>query len=107
MKTYRSAFLVIVLGTILAAISTGCATAGSIPDSAFVQTVLNQVLPPGFEGDLQGNHDGFYFGTSIHLTIDLHGLKKVGDKWTWTSGGYTRSGFFSTGGIKLTPTPKT
>ena len=73
----------------------GCATGGAIPDSAFIQTILNQVLPPDFEGDLEGNHDGFYFGTSVHLSVDLRGLKKVGDRWTWTAGGYKRDGFFS------------
>jgi hypothetical protein len=94
---------ILILATAILSLS-GCATSGSIDEPQLIQTILNKVLPPGFEGDLDAQHDGFYFGTSVHLTINLHGLKKdPSGKWTWTSGGYKRSGFFSTGHVTLTP----
>jgi len=100
MKKMLSLLILAVLAT---GFMTGCASS-TLGDSQVIQSVLNDVLPPGFEGDLVGNHDGFYFGTSVHLNVDLHGLKKdASGQWTWRSGGYKRDGFFSTGGITLTP----
>lgn len=83
---------------------TGCATGGPVADSSLIQTVLDQVVPAAFEGDLRVDHTGHYFGTTITFNVDLKGLKKADGRWTWVSGGYTRSGVFSNGGITLTPT---
>ncbi len=85
---------------------TGCATGGPVADSGLIQTVLDQVVPANFEGDLNVHHTGHYAGTTISFDIDIKGLKKVNDHWTWVSGGYTRSGIFSNGGLTLTPTVK-
>ncbi len=79
---------------------------GCKDENAIIQNTLNQILPAGFEGDLKGNHDGFYFGVSVHLDVDMRGLKKVNGQWTWSEGGYKRSGFFSTGGVTLSPKVK-
>ncbi len=105
-KPHRIAalFTVICLLTSVLCFS-GCATANSSDPmiTQVIQKALDEILPPDFEGDFEGNHDGFYFGTSVHLKVDLKGLKKVDGRWTWRAGGYNRSGFFSTGGVKLTP----
>ena len=84
-------------------LTTGCATGGAVGDSSLIQTVLDQVVPANFEGDLRVDHTGHYFGTTITFNVDLKGLKKADGRWTWVSGGYTRSGVFSNGGITLTP----
>lgn len=96
----------LILATALLAVSlfsTGCQTTSGLSETPLIQMALDEVLPAGFEGDFEGQHDGYYFGTSVHLTIDLHGLKNTDGKWTWASGGYVREGFFSKGKIKLTP----
>ena len=85
---------------------TGCATGGPVNDSALIQKVLDQVVPPSFEGDLRVDHTGHYFGTTVSFNVDLKGLRKEGDQWKWDAGGYTRSGVFSNGGITLTPRAK-
>lgn len=92
-----------IIGAICLACLTGCAAGGAVDDSSLIQKVLDQVVPANFEGDLHVDHTGHYFGATITLKVDLRGLKKTGDRWTWASGGYTRSGVFSNGGIELTP----
>jgi hypothetical protein len=81
----------------------GCATfKEQVDDAGLIQTVLNNILPDDYTGGLEGRHDGYYFGTSVHLEFDLHGLQKKAGRWVWKSGGYERKGFFSQGGIRLT-----
>lgn len=93
-----------ILLTVAVLLLSGCISASkSADDFKIIQAALNVVLPPGFEGDLEGAHDGYYFGTSVHLEFDLKGLHQVGGRWTWASGGYKRKGFFSQGAITLTP----
>lgn len=89
----------------VALFASGCAiTSGkSAGDFQVLQAALTTILPPGYEGDLEGDHDGYYFGTSVHLDFNLRGLKQVDGKWTWEGGSYKRKGFFSQGGIRLTP----
>lgn len=82
---------------------TGCATGGPVDDSGLIQTILNQVVPADFVGDLKVDHTGHYFGTTITFNINLKGLSKANGHWTWKEGGYTRSGVFSNGGIMLIP----
>lgn len=104
MKPIRT-LIVGLLALCFALIFTGCqstAKASATPFSV-IQAALDQILPDDFEGDLKAAHDGFYFGTSVHLDIDLRGLKKVNNRWRWASGGYKRSGFFSQGSMELTP----
>lgn len=92
---------------IVALLLGGCATLDkTVSDFQVVQSALNAIIPPGFVGDLEGAHDGYYFGTSVHLEFDLRGLHQVGDRWVWDAGGYKRKGFFSQGGIQLTPKTK-
>jgi hypothetical protein len=76
---------------------------GCKDEPALIQQALNQILPDNFEGELTGSHAGHYFGASVSFSFNFKGLKKVNGKWTWTEGGYTRTGVFSNGGITLKP----
>lgn len=97
-------FVLLMLVLILAC--TGCVNMKqSGNDLQIVQAALNVILPPGYRGGLKGDHDGYYFGTSVHFEFDLQGLRQVGGRWTWTGGGYKRKGFFSQGSLTLTPDP--
>jgi hypothetical protein len=101
------AFMVVMTAFILFMCS-GCASfKKQANDAGIIQAALETILPPGFEGDLDADHDGYYFGTSVHLEIEMTGLKQVDGRWTWSGGGYKRKGFFSQGGVKLTPKPPT
>lgn len=97
MKTTR----ILLMG--LVALIASLFVTGCKDESALVQQALNQILPDTFEGELTGQHAGHYFGASVSFTFNFKGLKKVNGKWTWTEGGYTRTGVFSNGGITLKP----
>lgn len=55
-----------------------------------VSAVMDAVLPPKFDGPAHLSRNDAYFD----WTLDALGVKKIDDRWTWTSVHYERKTHF-------------
>lgn len=86
---------------ILAVFMAGCSAVPQLMDPAFVQKLLDSVVPAGFTGDVKIRHKNVYTTVIIQVT----GLRRLETGWTWVSFTWEREGRVSDGQITFTPTP--
>lgn len=80
---------------------TGCASnvVGGSGKGSVIQRTLDMALPPDFRGDAVVKHRNAW----IDLTIDIKGLYRTEQGWSWSSLEYGRGGRFSHGSVTATP----
>lgn len=60
----------------------GCSTQ---PQKLPLQQILSVILPPDFTGDYHLIHTD---ALNVGFDVTFHGLKKIGDLWTWSGMDY-------------------